>query len=100
MKSIFFIFELYLLMTSVLSSSYKPGDAYYKKEKLPTTSSWASLDYAFPNSRERLESINRGDFIPGVAVPLDMDVIKSKLKFKHFLLLQKNFILNFISFSI
>ncbi|KAF7994008.1 hypothetical protein HCN44_011277 [Aphidius gifuensis] len=72
MKSICFI----LLMPSVLSSSYKPGDAYYKKEKLPTISSWASLDYAFSNSRERLESIIRGDFIPGVAVPLDMDVIK------------------------
>ncbi|XP_044010391.1 protein yellow-like [Aphidius gifuensis] len=73
MKFIYLNF-MCLLVSSVLSK--KRDNANYNRDKFPTSFSWSSLDFEFPNARKRQESINQGDFIPGVPVPLDMDVIE------------------------
>lgn len=35
---------------------------------------WKSIDFEYPDGRSRDHSINSGEFVPGNAVPLDVDV--------------------------
>lgn len=43
-------------------------------EKLKTIYSWKALEFAFPNEHHRQLAIEKGDFIPGAPLPIDVDV--------------------------
>jgi len=45
-------------------------------------SQWSSIDFNFPTERDRQDAIQRGAFVAGNAVPIDVDVhYEGKLKF-------------------
>lgn len=61
--------------------------------QLKLVDEWRSIDFAFPGDQQRSEAIMRGDFVPGMAVPIDIDVFykgnqftKTNDRFKTFLL--------------
>ncbi|XP_053994820.1 uncharacterized protein LOC128885082 [Hylaeus volcanicus] len=43
-------------------------------EKLRSIHAWKRLEYAFPNELARQNAIKSGEFVPGAAVPIDVDV--------------------------
>lgn len=48
--------------------------------KLKLVSEWKSIDFAFPTEKLRLDALSSRKFIPGNAVPIDVDIhYKSEL---------------------
>lgn len=58
-------------------------------DKLRVLYSWKSLDFAFPNDLTRQLAIREGRFIPGAAVPIDVDFYHRG--FKQFLYCKETF---------
>lgn len=56
------------------SHGYIGGRISNGRENLKTISEWKTVDFSFPSENLRLESIRRGNFVDGRAVPIDVDV--------------------------
>ncbi|KAL0278636.1 UNVERIFIED_CONTAM: hypothetical protein PYX00_000403 [Menopon gallinae] len=50
---------------------------------------WKSIDFEYPDRRSREESIAKGEFVPGNAVPLDVDVWNNGVSKKIFVTFPK-----------
>lgn len=52
--------------------------------QLKLVNEWKTIDFSFPNEKVRQDAIVNRDFIPGNAVPIDVDVhYKGKFEFKQ-----------------
>ncbi|XP_015109645.1 major royal jelly protein 1 [Diachasma alloeum] len=48
-------------------------------DRLKLIHSWKSLEFDYPDANARRVAVNRKEFIPGVPVPIDVDVIRGRL---------------------
>jgi hypothetical protein len=44
------------------------------KPELKLVNEWKIIDFNFPSERQRQDAINKGEFVLGNAVPIDVDV--------------------------
>lgn len=50
------------------------------QEKLKNIYSWKALEFAFPNEFAKLAANKNGSYIPGVSLPIDVDVYNTGTK--------------------
>lgn len=61
-----FYFSVILFLLAIADSQ--------AQEKLKNIYSWKALEFAFPNEFAKLAAIKSGSYIPGVSLPIDVDV--------------------------
>lgn len=55
-----------------------PVVAFSKDAELKLANEWKSIDFDFPSDKSRRDALDSGEFIPGNAVPIDVDIYYSE----------------------